>query len=82
MPTYEQMKQGQDVIHGWTDIARGMAYADDALPYNAKHEMTHLWTCGTWHDSDGHSLGYLQRYPNADSYAWCKKYEEYDFLFF
>jgi hypothetical protein len=55
---------------GNTDVPEGIAYVNE-MPANAKHEMAHLDTCGTWHDEDGFKLGQLVTHPEADQLPWC-----------
>jgi hypothetical protein len=55
---------------GNSDIPTGTGYANES-PFNVKHEMAHLATCGTWHDVEGNDTGQLVRHPEADQLAWC-----------
>jgi hypothetical protein len=55
---------------GNTDVPNGIAYVNE-VPANVKHEMTHLATCGTWHDAEGHDLYRLVMHPEADQLIWC-----------
>lgn len=55
---------------GNSDIPAGVAYSTEK-PFNVKHEMAHLDTCGTWHDVEGNDTGQLVRHPDAEQFAWC-----------
>lgn len=69
----QAMWQGKDVVKGWGDIDRGVGFANQEIPYYAKHELAHLWQCGTWHDANSEATGKMVKHPNAEKYAWCKK---------
>jgi hypothetical protein len=60
----------RNAVLGNTDVLQGIAYAKESQS-NVKHEMAHLVTCSTWHDSKGNDLGDLVRHPDADSLQWC-----------
>jgi len=72
---YIQKKFGSEYkysVWGNADIKKGIAYAGES-PAVVKHETSHLYLCGTWHDSEGKDLGYIVKYPNASIFPWCSK---------
>lgn len=70
-PIGDLLKGGFRAANGYSDIEKGVGYALDGYPYYAKHELAHLWICGTWHDSNARPLTNLQFYPGADKLPWC-----------
>lgn len=69
----EGLWQGRPMVKGYADIDRGVGLASQDMPYYAKHELAHLWQCGTWHDSNDQPTGKITKHPNAEKYAWCSR---------
>lgn len=64
--------QGKDMVKGWGDIDRGVGFANAGSVLYTKHELAHLWQCGTWHGINSEVTTKLVKHPNAEKYTWCK----------